>query len=100
MAIRTVANQIQTGEIDCGLAVGVESMSQGPSPKLNIAPEVESASQEASDCKYPMGWTSENVAGELRLMKGSTSPEKAVADDFATARRLQHLEGEDGRVGG
>ena len=27
MAVRSVANQIQAGEIDCGLAVGCESMS-------------------------------------------------------------------------
>lgn len=69
MAIRTVANQIQAGEIDCGLAAGVESMT-GHSPRdIKIDDEVTTASQQAADCQMPMGWTSENVAKDFGLSR-------------------------------
>lgn len=67
MAIRSVANQIQTGEMDCGLAVGVESMSNHSPETWDFSPEVKGAHQEADDCKMPMGWTSENVAGDFKI---------------------------------
>ncbi|CEH16558.1 3-ketoacyl-thiolase [Ceraceosorus bombacis] len=31
--------------------------------------KVENGSQEAFDCKYPMGWTSENVAGDFNIAR-------------------------------
>lgn len=69
MAIRSVANQIQAGEIDCGLAVGIESMSNHGTAPTEFSPEVEGASAEAKDCKMPMGWTSENVAGDFHISR-------------------------------
>jgi acetyl-CoA acyltransferase 1 len=69
MAIRSVANQIQVGEIDCGLAVGIESMSNHSPEKWDFSTEVKGAHQEADDCKMPMGWTSENVAGDFGISR-------------------------------
>lgn len=69
MAIRSVANQIQAGEIDCGLAVGIESMSNHPPETWDFSPEVKGAHQEADDCKMPMGWTSENVADDFKISR-------------------------------
>ena len=69
MAIRTVANQIQSGEIACGLAVGAESMTHHPKREWHFDPDVTSVTQEAADCAMPMGWTSENVAGDFNISR-------------------------------
>jgi acetyl-CoA acyltransferase 1 len=69
MAIRSIANQIQAGEIECGLAVGIESMSNHPPETWDFSAEVKGANQEADDCKMPMGWTSENVAGDFKISR-------------------------------
>ena len=69
MAIRSVANQIQAGEIECGLAVGVESMSNHSPETWDFSPEVKGAHAEADDCKMPMGWTSENVAADFAISR-------------------------------
>ncbi|KAE8220058.1 hypothetical protein CF319_g6359 [Tilletia indica] len=69
MAVRSVANQIQAGEISCGLAIGAESMTFHPKRDWNFSPEVGGASQEAADCAQPMGWTSENVAGDFNISR-------------------------------
>ncbi|CAD6892470.1 unnamed protein product [Tilletia controversa] len=69
MAVRSVANQIQAGEISCGLAIGAESMTFHPKREWNFSPEVTGASQEAADCVQPMGWTSENVAGDFSISR-------------------------------
>lgn len=69
MAIRTIANQIQSGEIECGLAVGAESMTHGPRTGPQYSDEIKAASQEAADCELPMGWTSENVAGDFGISR-------------------------------
>lgn len=69
MAIRTIANQIQAGEISCGLAIGAESMTNHPKRDWKGDPDVLSLSQEAADCTMPMGWTSENVAGDFNISR-------------------------------
>ncbi|KAE8215996.1 hypothetical protein CF327_g782 [Tilletia walkeri] len=69
MAVRSVANQIQAGEISCGLAIGAESMTFHPKRDWSFSPEVGGASQEAADCAQPMGWTSENVAGDFNISR-------------------------------
>lgn len=51
MAVREVANQIQAGEIDCGLATGIEHMSSHPKRDFNFCPEIMESNQEAADCK-------------------------------------------------
>lgn len=69
MAIRAIANAIQAGEIECGLATGAESMTNAAKEKINRSAEVESASQDAKDCSMPMGWTSENVAKDFNISR-------------------------------
>lgn len=87
MAITTIANQIKAGQIDIGLAVGVESMSAklvlhlGPmcapsdgnlhSPDMGAPKPSEEilAHGTARDCKEPMGWTSENVANDFAVTR-------------------------------
>ncbi|KAI0033149.1 3-ketoacyl-CoA thiolase [Vararia minispora EC-137] len=61
MAIRSIAQAIQAGEISLGLAVGVESMSLNPRPTPDVTDAV-AVNQQAYDCIQPMGWTSEMVA--------------------------------------
>ncbi|KDN41055.1 thiolase [Tilletiaria anomala UBC 951] len=69
MAIRTVANQIQAGEINCGLAVGAEAMTSHSKHEWAFDEDVTSINQEATDCVMPMGWTSENVAKDFNISR-------------------------------
>ncbi len=69
MAIRSVANQIQSGEIECGLAVGAEFMTHHPKRDWAFDSDITSANQEAADCVMPMGWTSENVAKDFNISR-------------------------------
>lgn len=68
-AVQDIANQIQLGAIDVGIAVGAESMSnsgdRSPSP---FHPEILKA-QEAADCMQPMGQTSENVGDDFGITR-------------------------------
>lgn len=61
MAIRCVAQAIQSREISLGLAVGVENMTLNPRPTPMISEAVDK-NRQAHDCIQPMGWTSEMVA--------------------------------------
>lgn len=108
MAVTVVANQIRSGQIEIGLAVGVESMSQkyvdhslapsrrsqsfsfpNDSPDNGAPPQSASigANASAKDCLYPMGWTSENVAQDYNISRD-------VMDTFATQsfQRAEHAE--------
>ncbi|KAH0835014.1 putative thiolase [Lanmaoa asiatica] len=94
MAVTMIANQVQSGQIEMGLAVGVESMSQKcvpglpcvshcspfpgssftivyDSPDKGAPPQSEriGANTAAKDCLYPMGWTSENVAQDYNISR-------------------------------
>ncbi|KAG6911937.1 hypothetical protein DXG01_000185 [Tephrocybe rancida] len=68
MAIRSIAQSIQTGEASLGLAVGVESMSLNPRPTPEVSEAVDK-SVEAHDCIQPMGWTSEMVAETYKVSR-------------------------------
>lgn len=69
MAVRSVANQIQAGEIECGLALGVESMTNHPKRVFAFSEEISKANQDAADCIQPMGWTSENVSKDFNITR-------------------------------
>ncbi|KAF8350033.1 3-ketoacyl-CoA thiolase [Amanita rubescens] len=66
MAIRNIAQAIQSGETSIGIAVGAESMSLNPRPTPEVA-EVVSQNAQAHDCLQPMGWTSELVAQAYKI---------------------------------
>ncbi|CAH7673558.1 Thiolase, N-terminal domain-containing protein [Phakopsora pachyrhizi] len=69
--INQIANAIATGQIDIGIAAGVESMTQhfGPGAVPDKVSEKILAVQEAADCLLPMGITSENVASDFRISR-------------------------------
>jgi acetyl-CoA acyltransferase 1 len=68
-ATQDIANQISMGSIECGIAIGAESMST-PGDRLNrpFADEV-LENQEARDCQQPMGQTSENVGADFNITR-------------------------------
>lgn len=84
-AVRSVAQAIEAGEIELGVAVGIESMSlkyvrlhctravllteclsPRPSPEVSAAV---SQNIQADDCTQPMGWTSELVAQHYKISR-------------------------------
>ncbi|KAG0150170.1 hypothetical protein CROQUDRAFT_652579 [Cronartium quercuum f. sp. fusiforme G11] len=71
MAVSGVANQIRNQEIECGLAVGFESMTANPDRGISETGFCEAimADPVAADCIHPMGWTSENVAKEFNISR-------------------------------
>ncbi|KAG9311515.1 thiolase [Chiua virens] len=76
MALTVIANQIRSGQIEIGLAVGIESMSQNPDVSAPPQSEIVGAVPAAKDCTQPMGWTSENVAQDYNISR-------EVMDTFA-----------------
>ena len=81
MAVQAIANQIRAvrrslayrltaqGEIKIGLACGIESMSYTADRGLDSMSEEIAAHPVAKDCIQPMGWTSENVAGDFNISR-------------------------------
>ncbi|KAH9969095.1 thiolase [Russula dissimulans] len=69
MAVTTIASEIRAGQIDVGLAVGVESMSWNPDVGPEGASDEIKACGTANDALQPMGWTSENVAREFNISR-------------------------------
>lgn len=85
MATTTIANQIRAGQIEIGLAVGVESMSEksvssfgrlsmmseylwhSPDNAGPVLSDEVGANTAARDGCQPMGWTSENVGAEFNI---------------------------------
>jgi acetyl-CoA acyltransferase 1 len=65
-AVTTIASLIATGQIGCGVAAGMESMTRNYGSRAipqDLWPALkESGVQDARDCIMPMGLTSENVA--------------------------------------
>lgn len=69
LATQQIANQIIAGSIECGIAVGAESMSTNPddgAPKLSANSLAHAV---VKDITMPMGWTSENVAGDFNVSR-------------------------------
>lgn len=85
MAIRTVANQIQSGEISCGLAAGVEHMSSHAKSAPHIHDDLAKASQEAKDCELPMGATSEFVSQDFNVSRADQDAYAARSHQRASA---------------
>ncbi|CAE6432630.1 unnamed protein product, partial [Rhizoctonia solani] len=69
MALRSISDSITKGDIDVGLAVGVESMTHNPRPTPKFNSEEIKANQAATDCAEPMGWTSEMVAADFNITR-------------------------------
>ncbi|CCF59421.1 hypothetical protein KAFR_0H00110 [Kazachstania africana CBS 2517] len=86
-AVNDIANKIQTGQIDIGLALGVESMSQNYknlNPLGTISDTLKN-DRNARKCLIPMGITNENVAANFSI-------DRANQDKFAASsyNKAQH----------
>ncbi|KAF1954342.1 thiolase [Byssothecium circinans] len=68
-AVQDIANQISTGSIEVGLAVGAESMTVGGDRLERPFFDEILESQEAVDCMQPMGQTSENVGNDFNISR-------------------------------
>lgn len=86
MAVTTIANQISTHQIDVGLAIGVESMSQFSDERPTFSEEIQKHGT-ARDCGMPMGWTSENVAKDFNVTR--VQQDEYAAMSFQRAERAQ-----------
>ncbi|KAI9794718.1 MAG: hypothetical protein M1833_007375 [Piccolia ochrophora] len=86
-AVQDIANQIITGSIDVGLAIGAESMSEG-GDRLNrpFHPEI-LKNQEAADCMQPMGQTSENVGKDFDITR--EAQDRFAAESYRRAEVAQ-----------
>ncbi|KAI0673345.1 3-ketoacyl-CoA thiolase [Trametes maxima] len=69
MAVTDISNKIRVGQIEVGLAVGFESMTDNPDRGGPQQSDVVKASQLACDAFMPMGWTSENVAADFDISR-------------------------------
>ena len=68
MAIQDIANKIKVGEIDAGLAAGVESMSKNYGPQSIPKADPQLADNDYfKRCFIPMGITNENVAAKYSI---------------------------------
>ncbi|KAK4704816.1 acetyl-CoA C-acetyltransferase, partial [Phenoliferia sp. Uapishka_3] len=88
-SLTDIAQSIQTGMIDIGIAAGVEHMTRNYGTRaipVDISPFIKnSPSEEARDCLMPMGLTSEAVAAQYGISRKEqdafalTSHQKAKA---------------------
>ncbi|PWN45117.1 thiolase [Ceraceosorus guamensis] len=95
-SITNIANSIRTGEIKCGVATGMESMTRDWETKaipVKLSPAMaKSPSQHARDCMMSMGLTSENVASRYNI-------DRKRQDEFALQSQLRAAKAqEDGRL--
>ena len=69
-ATQDIANQIEFGNIDVGIAIGAEYLSV-PVTRLDrpFVDDILNNSQDAQDCMQPMGQTSENVARDFNVQR-------------------------------
>lgn len=85
-AVQDVANQIVTGSIEVGIAIGAESMSEDGNPPSAFHKEI-LTSQEALDCMQPMGQTSENVGKDFDISR--EAQDRFAAESYQRAERAQ-----------
>ncbi|RDW89160.1 3-ketoacyl-CoA thiolase [Coleophoma cylindrospora] len=87
LAIQNIANQIISGSIDVGIAVGAESMSTCPDkgpPSMGDRIEKHAL---AGQNTQPMGQTSENVAGQFSINRNAM--DAFAAGSFQKAEKAQ-----------
>ncbi|KAJ7654987.1 Thiolase, N-terminal domain-containing protein [Mycena polygramma] len=85
MAVTTIANQIRSGQIEVGLAIGVESMSENPDNGGPSHSELIASNEASRDCSQRMGWTSENVASEFDVSRKDQDEFAAISFQRAEA---------------
>lgn len=85
--MQDIANQIQLGAIDIGVALGAEIMSGNGDRIPRPFNEEVLKNQEAADCMQPMGQTSENVGADFNVTR--EMQDKYAAESFRRAEEAQ-----------
>ena len=85
-AVQDIANQIASGSIECGIAIGAELMSGGSEPFDGFS-DVLMREPDAVDCLQPMGQTSENVGKDFNISRDAQ--DRFAAESYARAERAQ-----------
>lgn len=88
-AVQDIANQIITGSIEIGVAVGAEDMTSGGDrlERPFVDDILKSNSQDAKDCMMPMGQTSENVGKDFNIVR--EQQDRYAAESFRRAEVAQ-----------
>ncbi|TFK27759.1 3-ketoacyl-CoA thiolase [Coprinopsis marcescibilis] len=89
MAVADIANKVRSGQIEIGLAIGIESMSDNPDDGGPPQSELVSCNSHSRDCNEKMGWTSENVAAEFNVTRDEQ--DQFAAESWQRAERAQEL---------
>ncbi|KAG8526524.1 uncharacterized protein KY384_008724 [Bacidia gigantensis] len=85
-AVQDVANQIACGSIECGIAIGAESMSMS-NATMSPFHEALMQNQESADCLQPMGQTSENVGRDFDISR--EAQDRFAAESYRRAEAAQ-----------
>ena len=86
-AVQDIANQISTGSIECGVAVGAESMSEGGDRLEKPFHDAVLQNPDDKDCMQPMGQTSENVGKDFDIPR--EAQDRFAAESYQRAERAQ-----------
>ncbi|KAM0797326.1 Thiolase, N-terminal domain-containing protein [Usnea florida] len=86
-AVQDIANQISSGSIECGLAIGAESMSEGGDRLERPFHDALLENQDARDCMQPMGQTSENVGKDFDISR--EAQDRFAAQSYQRAEKAQ-----------
>ncbi|KAJ5578125.1 uncharacterized protein N7459_007089 [Penicillium hispanicum] len=86
-AVQDIANQIQLGAIDIGVALGAELMSAAGDRLEKPFNEEVLRNQEAADCMQPMGQTSENLGKDFGVSR--EQQDRYAAESFRRAEAAQ-----------
>lgn len=86
-AVQDIANQIQLGAIDVGVALGAEIMSANGDRLPRPFNEEVLKNQESADCMQPMGQTSENVGADFNISR--EQQDAYAAESFRRAEEAQ-----------
>jgi acetyl-CoA acetyltransferase family protein len=86
-AVQDIANQISLGQIDCGLAVGAESMSSMAGSGIDTFHDEILKNPDAKDCLQPMGQTSENVGKDFNISR--EAQDRFAVETHQRAERAQ-----------
>lgn len=84
--VNDIANKIKVGQIDVGLALGIESMSQFYGPgALGEMSDVLKQNKESAKCGIPMGITNENISAKYSLSR--EDQDKFAASSYQKAEK-------------
>lgn len=86
-AVQDIANQISNGSIECGVAIGAESMSEGGDRLEKPFHDALLQNQDSRDCMQPMGQTSENVGKDFDISR--EAQDRFAAESYQRAERAQ-----------